>query len=131
MPHSALLQGAWSPPFIGPAIVMLFLLPCPPSCLQGYDLRHSARLWVGQAVTGQDVAPTEAQLPSGVRHPEELSLLRAPEKKEKKKKEKEPEEEVYDLTKVVLAGGEHRLGQPGAGRRGQAHGAGGWGARPG
>ncbi|XP_023603123.1 fermitin family homolog 3 [Myotis lucifugus] len=40
-----------------------------------------------------------------IRHPEELSLLRAPEKKEKKKKEKEPEEEVYDLTKVVLAGG--------------------------
>ncbi|XP_067604677.1 fermitin family homolog 3 [Pseudorca crassidens] len=40
-----------------------------------------------------------------IRHPEEMSLLRAPEKKEKKKKEKEPEEEVYDLTKVVLAGG--------------------------
>jgi len=40
-----------------------------------------------------------------IRHPEELSLLRAPEKKEKKKKEKEPEEEVHDLTKVVLAGG--------------------------
>ncbi|XP_074257732.1 fermitin family homolog 3 isoform X2 [Saimiri boliviensis] len=40
-----------------------------------------------------------------IRHPEELSLLRAPEKKEKKKKEKEPEEEVYDLSKVVLAGG--------------------------
>ncbi|XP_025771138.1 fermitin family homolog 3 [Puma concolor] len=40
-----------------------------------------------------------------IRHPEELSLLRAPEKKEKKKKEKEPEEELYDLTKVVLAGG--------------------------
>ncbi|XP_009184017.1 fermitin family homolog 3 isoform X2 [Papio anubis] len=40
-----------------------------------------------------------------IRHPEELSLLRAPEKKEKKKKEKEPEEELYDLSKVVLAGG--------------------------
>ncbi|XP_032138876.1 fermitin family homolog 3 isoform X3 [Sapajus apella] len=40
-----------------------------------------------------------------IRHPEELSLLRAPEKKEKKKKDKEPEEEVYDLSKVVLAGG--------------------------
>nr|XP_054096974.1 fermitin family homolog 3 isoform X2 [Callithrix jacchus] len=40
-----------------------------------------------------------------IRHPEELSLLRAPEKKEKKKKEKELEEEVYDLSKVVLAGG--------------------------
>ncbi|XP_027628184.1 fermitin family homolog 3 [Tupaia chinensis] len=40
-----------------------------------------------------------------IRHPEELSLLRAPEKKEKKRKEKEPEEEVYDLSKVVLAGG--------------------------
>ncbi|XP_037694074.1 fermitin family homolog 3 isoform X2 [Choloepus didactylus] len=40
-----------------------------------------------------------------IRHPEELSLLRAPEKKEKKKKEKEPEEEVHDLTKVILAGG--------------------------
>ncbi|XP_058382543.1 fermitin family homolog 3 isoform X1 [Diceros bicornis minor] len=40
-----------------------------------------------------------------IRHPEELSLLRTPEKKEKKKKEKEPEEEVYDLTQVVLAGG--------------------------
>uniref|UniRef100_A0A452T148 Fermitin family member 3 n=1 Tax=Ursus maritimus TaxID=29073 RepID=A0A452T148_URSMA len=40
-----------------------------------------------------------------IRHPEELSLLRAPEKKEKKKKEKEPEEELFDLTKVVLAGG--------------------------
>lgn len=38
-----------------------------------------------------------------IRHPEELSLLRAPEKKEKKKKEKEPEEELYDLTKVVLS----------------------------
>lgn len=48
------------------------------------------------------------QLPSGIRHPEELSLLRAPEKKEKKKKEKEPEEELYDLSKVVLAGGECR-----------------------
>ncbi|ELW65062.1 Fermitin family like protein 3 [Tupaia chinensis] len=45
-----------------------------------------------------------------IRHPEELSLLRAPEKKEKKRKEKEPEEEVYDLSKVVLAGGEQRLG---------------------
>ncbi|KAK2100259.1 Fermitin 3 [Saguinus oedipus] len=40
-----------------------------------------------------------------IRHPEELSLLRAPEKKEKKKKEKELEEEVYDLSKVILAGG--------------------------
>uniref|UniRef100_A0A2K6EEN8 FERM domain containing kindlin 3 n=1 Tax=Propithecus coquereli TaxID=379532 RepID=A0A2K6EEN8_PROCO len=40
------------------------------------------------------------QLFSGIRHPEELSLLR-----KKKKKEKEPEEEVYDLTQVVLAGG--------------------------
>uniref|UniRef100_A0AC11B273 FERM domain containing kindlin 3 n=1 Tax=Ovis aries TaxID=9940 RepID=A0AC11B273_SHEEP len=40
-----------------------------------------------------------------IRHPEELSLLRAPEKEKKKKKEKEPEEEVYDLTKVVLVGG--------------------------
>uniref|UniRef100_A0A8C9PMT6 Fermitin family member 3 n=1 Tax=Spermophilus dauricus TaxID=99837 RepID=A0A8C9PMT6_SPEDA len=40
-----------------------------------------------------------------IRHPEELSLLRAPEKKEKKKKEKGLEEEVFDLTKVVLAGG--------------------------
>uniref|UniRef100_A0A8C2PA10 Band 4.1 domain-containing protein n=1 Tax=Capra hircus TaxID=9925 RepID=A0A8C2PA10_CAPHI len=47
-----------------------------------------------------------------IRHPEELSLLRAPEKEKKKKKEKEPEEEVYDLTKVVLVGGERRLGQP-------------------
>ena len=52
------------------------------------------------------------RLPSGIRHPEELSLLRAPEKEKKKKKEKEPEEEVYDLTKVVLVGGERRLGQP-------------------
>lgn len=67
------------------------------------------------------------QLPTGIRHPEELSLLRAPEKKEKKKKEKEPEEEVYDLTKVILAGGEHWLGGPGAGCRGQAHEAQGWG----
>uniref|UniRef100_F1MMJ5 FERM domain containing kindlin 3 n=1 Tax=Bos taurus TaxID=9913 RepID=F1MMJ5_BOVIN len=40
-----------------------------------------------------------------IRHPEEMSLLRAPEKEKKKKKEKEPEEEVYDLTKVVLVGG--------------------------
>ncbi|XP_072495039.1 fermitin family homolog 3 [Notamacropus eugenii] len=40
-----------------------------------------------------------------IRHPEELSLLRAPDKKEKKKKDKEPEEEVFDLTKVVLATG--------------------------
>ncbi|KFO28457.1 Fermitin family like protein 3 [Fukomys damarensis] len=41
-----------------------------------------------------------------IRHPEELSLLRAPVKKEKKKKEKEPEEEVFDLTK--------RLPRPGS-----------------
>ncbi|XP_056657504.1 fermitin family homolog 3 [Monodelphis domestica] len=40
-----------------------------------------------------------------IRHPEELSLLRAPEKKEKKKKEKETEEELFDLSKVVLAAG--------------------------
>ncbi|XP_010836390.1 PREDICTED: fermitin family homolog 3 [Bison bison bison] len=40
-----------------------------------------------------------------IRHPEEMSLLRAPEKEKKKKKEKEPEEELYDLTKVVLVGG--------------------------
>ncbi|XP_074129451.1 fermitin family homolog 3 [Sminthopsis crassicaudata] len=40
-----------------------------------------------------------------IRHPEELSLLRAPEKKEKKKKDKEPEEEVFDLSSVVLAAG--------------------------
>ena len=62
-----------------------------------------------------------SQLPSGIRHPEELSLLRAPEKKEKKKKEKEPEEELYDLTKVVLAGGEHRQAGP----------TGGWAPAPG
>lgn len=60
----------------------------------------------GRSLPGQDLGGTEARLPSGIRHPEELSLLRAPEKKEKKKKEKEPEEEVYDLTKVILAGGE-------------------------
>lgn len=60
----------------------------------------------------------EAQFPSGIRHPEELSLLRAPEKKEKKKKEKEPTEEVYDLSKVVLAGGEHRPGWLGGGAQG-------------
>ncbi|XP_038620905.1 fermitin family homolog 3 [Tachyglossus aculeatus] len=40
-----------------------------------------------------------------IRHPEELSLLRIPEKKEKKKKEKEPEEKVFDLSQVVIAGG--------------------------
>nr|6V97_A Chain A, Fermitin family homolog 3 [Homo sapiens]6V97_B Chain B, Fermitin family homolog 3 [Homo sapiens] len=38
-----------------------------------------------------------------IRHPEELSLLRAPEKKEKKKKEKEPEEELYDLSYHMLS----------------------------
>lgn len=54
----------------------------------------------------QQTLGAEVLFPSGIRHPEELSLLRAPEKKEKKKKEKEPEEEVHDLTKVVLAGGE-------------------------
>lgn len=59
-------------------------------------------MWEGRKVT----FGAEPLLPSGIRHPEELSLLRAPEKKEKKKKEKEPEEEVHDLTKVVLAGGE-------------------------
>lgn len=75
--------------------------------------------------------PAEAQLPSGIRHPEELSLLRAPEKKEKKKKEKEPEEEVYDLTKVVLAGGEHRLGRLVGGAQGPSPGSLGLEARPG
>lgn len=79
---------------------------------------------MGQQVTGQALTPAEAQLPSGIRHPEELSLLRAPEKKEKKKKDKEPEEEVYDLVKVVLAGGEHSWGRPGAGRRDWAQGPG-------
>ena len=69
--------------------------------------------WVGQEVTGQDPGlPLRPRLPSGIRHPEEMSLLRAPEKEKKKKKEKEPEEEVYDLTKVVLVGGERRLRQP-------------------
>lgn len=69
--------------------------------------------WVGREVTGQDPGPPlRPRLPSGIRHPEELSLLRAPEKEKKKKKEKEPEEEVYDLTKVVLVGGKRRLGQP-------------------
>lgn len=61
--------------------------------------------------------PLRPLLLSGIRHPEEMSLLRAPEKKEKKKKEKEPEEEVYDLTKVILAGGECRRGSPGAATR--------------
>lgn len=42
-----------------------------------------------------------------IRHPEELSLLRAPEEKEKKKKkEKDPSAEaVHDLTGLVLSGG--------------------------
>lgn len=68
------------------------------------------------------------RLPSGIRHPEEMSLLRAPEKEKKKKKEKEQEEEVYDLTKVVLVGGECRLGQPrDAAGGGPGRGLGGWG----
>lgn len=80
---------------------------------------------------GAGPGPAEAQLPSGIRHPEELSLLRAPEKKEKKKKEKEPEGEVYDLTKVVLAGGEHRLGRLGGGAQGPGPQSPGLEARPG
>lgn len=67
----------------------------------------------GAEVTGQDPGPPEAPAPSGIRHPEELSLLRAPEKEKKKKKEKEPEEEVYDLTKAVLVGVSAGWGSPG------------------
>lgn len=85
---------------------MLSLLSGLPPCLQGCDPPQAPMGKVGKLQ--QDLLSLRPQLPSGIRHPEELSLLRAPEKKEKKKKEKEPEEELYDLSKVVLAGGECR-----------------------
>lgn len=43
-------------------------------------------------------------IPTDIRHPEELSLLRPVEEK-KKKKDKDLTEEIYDLTEVPLSSG--------------------------
>lgn len=109
-------QGCRSPPFTAQLLSRHLCCPVPHPACKAVTCPKVPAGGTGSHRT----APLRPRVPSGIRHPEELSLLRTLEKKEKKKKEKEPEEEVYDLTQVVLAGGEHGLGGQagrGAGRR--------------